>query len=832
MCGIVTGVGNRRATTCPATVTDIMDNIRKDLTFALRMLFKNPGLSLIIIVTFGLGIGLTTTIFSIVNGALYKGLPFDEADQIVSVSRTNPSRNIQGMNVSVHDFVDWRDQQTVLEGMVGMTFGTVNLAGAEGRPERFTGAFVSANLFDVLRVQPILGRGFREGEDLPGAEPVMIIAYDVWQDRFLGSLDVLGRTVRTNGQARTIVGVAPEGFKFPFREEIWMPLEMNPTASERGEGPGYFVVGRLEDDVSVDEATAQLATIARQIELEYPEINEGIGAAVTPFTEMAMGSQAYALLFTMLGAVIGVLLIACSNVANLLLSRASVRTREVAVRTALGASRGRVVAQLMTEVLLLSIVGGALGLAIGYAGIEWFSRVIEIDPPPFWMVFDIDLRVVLFVVSMILLSGLFSGLVPALKATGGNVSEALKDEGRGSSSSRMGRFSAGLVIAEVAISCGLLIVAGLMIKSVAQLKTQDLPFATDNIFTARLRLPAEEYPDTASTVGFYEQLLPRLAAIPGAEAATLSDGLPASGNGSRVFEVEGATYETEEDYPIAREGIVTPGYFETFQTPVLQGRAFSVMDRMENLRVAVINQTFARNFFPDGDPLGRRIRMGRNDTTAHWLIVVGVVPDLRMEGMANDEASPAGFYIPIAQSGVGTFVSIAIRTRSAPMRKTSDVRTAVESLDPNLPIYEVMSMERVIAAETWFYWVFGGLFMVFGFVALFLAAIGLYGVMSFAVSRRTQEMGIRMALGANGPSLVRLVMKRGIVQLAVGLVLGIGLAALAAAPLQIILYDVDARDPLVFGLVVLALAFTGLLASFVPACRVTRVDPVLALTPE
>ncbi len=312
----------------------------------------------------------------------------------------------------------------------------------------------------------------------------------------------------------------------------------------------------------------------------------------------------------------------------------------------------------------------------------------------------------------------------------------------------------------------------------------------------------------------------------------MSDGLPASGNGTRVFEVEGGSYATDDDFPIAREGIVTPGYFETFRSPVLQGRAFSTADRRASLPVAIANESFVRAFFPDGDPLGRRIRMGRRDTTAQWLTIIGVVPDMKMEGIANLDASPAGFYIPISQSGVGTFVSIAVRARGDPMRITPDVRAAVESLDRNLPIYEVLSMEDMIAKETWFYWLFGNLFMVFGFAALFLAAIGLYGVMSFAVSRRTQEMGIRMALGADGPVLVRLVMKRGVAQLAVGMVFGIALAALAASPLQVILYEVRARDPMVFGMVVAALAFTGLVASFVPASRVTRVDPVVALTPE
>jgi predicted permease len=481
-------------------------------------------------------------------------------------------------------------------------------------------------------------------------------------------------------------------------------------------------------------------------------------------------------------------------------------------------------------VLLLAFLGGLLGFGLGTVGIEWFKAVIQVNPPPYWIQFDHDYRVVLFAIGVTVLASVISGVVPALQATRSDVGEALKDENRGSSSSRVSRMTSGLVIAEVALSCGLLIAAGLMIKSVSQLRTMDLPFTTEGVFTARINLPEVEYPDTVSKNLFYEALLPRLEAIPGVEAATLSDGLPASGNGTRVFEVEGQDYGEDDDFPIAREGIVTPGYFRTFRAEVLQGRAFSVSDRMSALRVCIVNETFARTFL-DGDAMGKHIRMGIRDTDAQWLTVIGVVPDMRMEGIGNDEASPAGFYIPIAQGGVGNFVSIAARTQGPPLAKTQDVRSAVASIDPNLPIFQVMSMEGVIERQTWFYNVFGTLFMAFGFAALFLAAVGLYGVMAFAVAQRTQEMGVRMAHGAQGRQLIALVMRKGARQLAVGLGIGLGLAVLAAGQLQLILFEVNARDPSVFAAVIATLACAGLVASFIPARRVTKVDPVTALTP-
>jgi predicted permease len=504
----------------------------------------------------------------------------------------------------------------------------------------------------------------------------------------------------------------------------------------------------------------------------------------------------------------------------------------VAVRTAVGASRGRLVLQLLTEVMVLAVLGGFLGFGLGEAGVRWFEAAVSIDPPPFWITFELDYRVMLFLTAMIFLASLFSGLLPALQASRTDVVDALKDEGRGLSSFRMGRFTGVLVIAEVAFSCCLLVVSGLMIKSIVKLNTINMPFATENIFTARIDLPQLEYPDEAQRIQFYEQLLPKLEAIPGVEAATLSDGLPASGNGTVFFEVEGQVYEQESNIPITREGIVTPGYFRTFRTEVLQGRAFNPMDTSTSLPVAVVNASFARTYYPDGDVLGKRIRKGKRDTEADWLTIVGIVPDMLMQGIGNADASPAGFYIPISQSNVSDTVRIAMRARGRPMERTNDVRAAIASIDPNLPIFNVLSMEREIYRASWPYMVFGTLFMSFGIAALFLAVAGLYGVMSFSVTRRTQEMGIRLALGAPGRRLVRLIMRRGLVHIGIGLALGLGMAALTTGPLQDLLYKVEVQDPLVFLSVVAALALAGILASYIPARRITKIDPMLALTSE
>jgi len=810
-----------------------MDGFFKDVKFGVRMLISSPVLSFVAILAFSLGIGLTTTVFSIVNGAMYKGLPFPEGDRIVSIWRSNPERDIERGGVSLHDFVDYRDAQTTLENFGLWSGGAVNLVGADDKPERYAGARVSANMFEIVRVAPVLGRGFLPGEDEPGANPVMILGYDVWQEKFGGSPDVIGTTVRTNGESRTIVGVAPEGFHFPIEAEMWAPLVIDPLEYERGEGPDYPAFGRLRDGVSLDAAGAEFATIGMRLESQYPEANEGFAPFVEPYTKFVIGDDVFGLLMTMLGAAIGVLLIACANVANLLFARAAVREKEVAVRSAMGARRLRIVRQLLVEVGVLSTLGAGIGVLIGLAGVAWFNRAISVDPPPFWMTFEPDARVMVFVIAVTALAAVAAGLFPALRATGRGMNEALKDEGRGSSGLRMGRVTSIIVIGEVAVSCGLLIAAGLMIKSVAQLRSVNFPFAVESIFTARLNLPASDYPDADARTAFYREFLQRLQAMPGAEAATLSDGLPARGNGMRVFEIEGGDYPTERDYPSAREGIVTPGYFATFETPVLDGRAFEFADTKDNLPVALVNQSFAREFFDGQEPLGKRFRIHQGNDVYDWMTVVGVVPDLKMEGIGNNNASPAGYYIAVSQFAdiLGNVVSVGVRTAGDPAGMAPRVRETLATMDPNLPIYDALPMKTVIAEQTWFYRAFGTLFMVFGFVALFLAAVGLYGVMSFSVSQRTREMGIRMALGAFNGRLIRLAMRRGLRQIAIGIGIGIALAALATRPLQIVLYQVNARDPFIFGGVVLALALVGVLATYIPARRVTRIHPAEALTP-
>lgn len=809
-----------------------MDRLFGDLSSGVRMLVRYPTLSLGAVLTLGAGIGLSTTVFCVVNSGMFKGLPFPNADRIVAVFSSNAAQGQPRLPVSVHDLAIHLARQTSFEAIGPYGSGPYNLSLEAGRPERFQGGQLSLEAFKALGVQPLLGRGFQAGDDLPGAGNVVLLGHDLWRDRYGSAPDIVGRAIRANGTQLSVIGVMPPKFAFPIRESLWIPLRVDPLATARGQGPRYPVVGLLKRGVSAEQATAQLAAIAAQIEREFPETNRGIGAGVIPYTESLFLPEIYAMLFTMLGAGIGVLLIACVNVSNLLVARASLRRREVAVRMALGAGRSRIIRQHLTEVLVLAMAGAIVGVLLSVLGVRWFTASLSANPPPFWITFDLDHRIMLFVLALIVISSLFAGGLPALQAARVSAGAALKDDSRSSTSGRLGRFSSGLVVAELAVSCGLLIAAGLMIKSVVQLRTVPMPFAIENVLTARVDLPRSDYPDSAASIRFFEQLLPRLRAVPGVEAATLSDGLPAAGNGAIPVQISGKAYAQASDYPPAREGIVTPGYFDTFQTPVLSGREFNTSDTAAGQPVAIVNESFARVHYAGQDPLGRqfkRIRPGRNEP---WLTIVGLVPDLLMEGIGNNGASPIGYYIPIAQSDVANGVRIAVRTRGDAVALTPLLRSAVGSLDSNLAIYEINAMRRVIERQTWFYTTFGTFFMAFGVCALLLATAGLYGVMSFAVTQRTREMGVRSALGAQGGQLVALIMRRSIVQLAVGVFLGLALALLASGALRPLLYRVDPRDAMVFSGVVVMLVLVSLTASLLPARRVARIDPVKALATE
>ncbi len=803
-----------------------MQSILRDLRFGLRSLRKSPALTAVAILALTFGIGITTMMFSIVYGVMLHSLPFPDGDRIVSVYRAPAANPNETMQVPITDYADYAARQHSLSTIAAYYSGTVNVSGA-GQAERYSGSWATASLFDVAKVQPVLGRTFRAEETVPNGPKVVVISYGMWKTRFGGQESAIGQILRANGQPFSIIGVLPEKYSFPDAANLWLPLQLDPLATKRGDRNQQYlrVVGLIKPGVSFDQAAVDFASIAKNLATEYKSTNEDITAGAKGFIDANLGAQPKQLLLSMLAAVFLVLLVACANVANLLLDRAAHKTKEVGIRTALGASRAAVVRQFLTEAFVLSAAGAIAGTALAYIGIGAFNRQITENDAPFYIDIRLHPAVLAFVVALALLSTLFSGLIPAIQSSRTDINEVLKDENRGSSSLKMGRMSRMLVVMEIALSCGLLVASGLMVKTVTRLNAMDPGFRTHNIFTARIGFPAA-YTDTVAQKQFMVQLRDALAAIPGVRAATLTGNLPGIGSNSDNVQIEGASYAAARDVPSAASYTAAPGYFETFEMKPLSGRVLTADDRADAPRVVVVNKAFAEKFFPGKDAIGRRIREGGFGTNSEWMSIVGVVPTT-FSGDLSHPVQPA-YYEPLSQHHAN-FVSIAVQVPGDPMAVTSQVRDAVARLNADIPIYRVYSMDEAFSRPLWYVRTFGALFMIFGGIALFLAATGLYAVMSFSVSRRTREVGIRMALGAQAGEVIGMILRQGAVQLAFGLLLGLGLAAVVGQATAVILFQVEPRDPAVFGGVIAVLLAAGLVACIVPARRATRVDPLTAL---
>ena len=803
--------------------------ILKDIKFGARSLMRMPGSAAISVVVLALGIGLCSFMFSIIYGVYFRGMDIPEADRVVAIFETDVRRNEVQNRVPIQDLADWRERQTAFDGLLSYYGGTINVAGPE-EPIRFGGAFVSANTFSLLGVQPIIGRGFSVGDDAPGAAPNMVLSYDTWQEQFGGDPSVIGQDVRVNGEPGTILGVMPEGFVFPDAAQVWVPLRNDPLATARRQGQFVTVYGRLSDGVTKEQAAAQMAGIARQLEQDYPETNEGVGAEVLTAIEANMDPQINLVLGAMMLAVICVLLVACANVASLLLARATMRTKEAGIRIAMGGSRLRVMLPFLAEALVLASIGALLGMGITYQGVAWFDEATVLVRPSF-MSFDVDLPILGFVVGIALFTALIAGIVPAVRMSRTDVNTVLKDESRGSSGLSAGRMSRILVTAEVALSCALLVGAGLMTKSMIGLGQAEYPFEVDRLFTARVGLFQTDYPDQQSRQQLWTDLMAELDALPQLSAAALTSRVPYDGTSMARIGIHGVEYAEPSDQPAVNRVVVTPGYFDVLGTSVTTGRSFGEQDDLAADMVAVVNQPMVDRYFDGRNPIGRQFREGFSDTLSA-LTVVGVVPDLQMQGGVPEEFpgyEPAGYYVPLRQADA-SFISIAALTRSSdPMVVTADVRSAVRRLDPDLPIYNVLREQEVIDRGTWFYGVFGTVFIIFGAAALFMASVGLYGVLSFAVSQRTREMGIRMALGAASADVVRLVARQGASQLAIGLGIGLAMAFGVTRVISFVLYNVDPQDPAVFAGVFGLIIVVGMSAAVFPARRATSVNPVEAL---
>jgi len=808
-----------------------MRDLLRSLRFGLRVLARSPGHSTAAVLALALGIGLATSMFSIVYGVLLRGLPFEESERLVAVANANPSRDQPQLGVHLQDFLDYRARQTALEGLAAYDNGTLVLSG-DGQPERFNGAFLTTNLLAQLRVKPILGRGFLPGEDAPGAEPVVLLGYGVWKRRYGGDLGVVGRRVRINSAPGTIIGVMPAGFGFPDSEEMWTPLRLDPLRTPRGQGETWRVLGRLKPGATLAQARAEIGAAAKSLAADHPETNQGLEAVVRPLNEVLLDGQVHQLLYTMLAACLFVLLIACTNVASLMVARASRRTREMAIRVALGAQRGRIVGQLLAESFLLSLGGAVLGVLLAREGVRLFNAAIVSTNPPFWFHIAVDPVALAFAFGTTLLAALASGLVPALQAARTDVTEVLKDEGRGSTSLRLGLFTRLVIVGEVAFSCLLLVGAGLTVHSVLRTQTVNLGIEPRGQLTARIALFDSTYPDEAARVRLFDKLAAGLRQHPNVAAATLSSSIP--GNGSPVirYAISGKAYPQEKDQPLAHQDDIAPGYFQTLGVPILSGRDFASQDTAAGQPVVIVNRSFAAREWPGQDPLGRQIRLASQPGEAEkpWRTIVGVVGDAQMSSLGgNDPVGPAGFYLPFTQD-CPPRLSVIVRPRQgAPTAFTGSLQSLVGGLDRDLPLYFVLSLDEALAKSRFFANMFGVLFGIFGVSALLLAAVGIYGVISFSVSQRRQEIGIRMALGARKRTVLGMILGRGMVQLAAGLGFGLLLAWPAARLIATALVGVDAHDPLTFGTVAAVLTLVAFLACWIPAQRAAATDPLVAI---
>ncbi len=801
-----------------------MEALWQDLCYGARQLARSPEFTLAAVLTLALGIGANTAIFSVVNGVLLRPLAYDDPERIIVVWGKHPQIGREA--ASLPDFTDWRAQNSSFESMTGAGRSFLTLTGAE-EPERLMATLVTGDFFDVLRVRPILGRGFLPEEDRPGAGRVGLISHGLWQRRFGSDPNIVGRTLTLNGELYTVVGVAPPHLNLLSSTDLWTPLARDPAQAGR-RNDFLFVAGRLKPGVTLEQARADMKALTARLEREYPQTNTGWSADLVPLHEQIVGGVRTSLL-VLLGAVGFVLLIACANVANLMLARAGARGREIAIRTALGAGRLRLVRQLFTESLLLAVLGGGAGVllavwgvaALASAGVPGIPRLGEVR---------VDAAVLGFAALLSVLTGILFGLVPALQAARPDVNESLKEGGRGGAGS-LGRhrLRSALVVAEVALSLVLLIGAGLMIRSIHRLANLQTNFHRESLLTVQITLPQARYPATTERGLFYQQLLERARALPGVTAATTMTPLPLTGGGNFwSFSIIGRPNPPPGEVQDASIVFAGERSVETLQIPLLQGRLYTDAEARNAEPVVLINQSLAKRYFPEGDALGQRITFGDPQAPGtQWLTIVGVLADIRQEPEKR-EVYPEVYTLQPRP----TMALVLRTTMDDPQSLAPSICGAVRELDRDLPVSNVRTMDEVLAGMLAPRRYSMLLLSLFAVVALALAAVGIYGVMSYAVTQRRHEIGIRLALGAQRSDILRLIVRHGMLLTGLGLAVGLTGAFWLARSLTGLLAEVEATDPVTFFGVALLLAAVALVACWIPARRAMRVDPIVALRYE
>ena len=833
----------------------ILDSFRQDVRVGLRMLFKEKSFCFLATLVLCLGIGGATTQFTVVNAIVLRGFSFPHPEQLVSVGLIDPKATAQNNNFgngqipAAQDYEDLKAAQKSFSMMAGYLSGsTINIS-YKNNPQRYTGGYVTEDFFKIVGVSPVLGRDFTAEDNKPGAEKTVILGDEIWRRDFNADPSIIGQGVRVNGKAATVIGVMPAGFKFPFSEELWTPLYNEFPVTPRGDlrlganNNSPAVIGRLKPDVTLDQVNAEFVGLARHLAEDNPKTNQNFtSASVQPLLNAFTGVQLRQTVWAMLVAVILVLLIACVNVMNMQFGRAALRAKELAIRGALGATRWRLVRQMLTESLVVAVFGTVTGIVLANWSVDMLARAVQAAPfpPPYWWHFTIDGRVLAFTLMITLVATVVSGLVPAFLSARANAAEIMKEGGRGNSNRLVNGITRVLVVGQIALTAALLIAATLQIKSIRNQTKLDYGYDENAVYAARMALMEGAYPTQDARSEFFKKTLRALRTNSQFDFVSLTSRFRMTFSASGQYEVDGQSYLTDRDRPTTNFEYVSDNYFGTLGLKVLEGRDFTLDDSDSKQPLAIVNASFARKYWGNQSALGHQVRIFNPGRPEPWRTIVGVVPDTLMQGPFDQQTDNAGFYMPLLGSTLpNQFCTILVRPHAGGRAETlgPGLSRAVAQLDPDLPIYfpgtpasfhhEVLSGNRLIAT----------LFTIFGIVAFVLSAVGLYGVMSFSVNQRTQEFGIRMALGADAARIFRMVMTQGAWQLAIGLVLGAGgiallLGVVAAAALKNILFKVNALDPTIYFAVAGLLTLVAAVSCFVPARRATRVDPMVALRYE
>ncbi len=804
-----------------------MNSIVQDMRFAVRGLRRSPGFTITAIATLALGIGINAAVFTVTKAALFTGFPMvPNNDRILYISGN-------GCCVSYPDFEDWRAQAKSYTGMAIVHGVRRVLSDPGGFPESYDSTEVSADTFRVVGQRPIMGRDFTASDEIPGAPPVAMLSYGFWERRFAQDPAIVGRTVRMNGLPTTIIGVMPRGFSFPQKQDLWVPLMRTPEVEKRDNRETWFAFARMKEGVTIESARAEMETIGRRLGKAYPLTNQGrnLVPRVDDFRSIFIQPDETPIYWTMWGAVGFVLLIACANLANLMLARALGRSREISVRIALGAGRWRIIRQLLVESVMLSGLGGVLGWWIGKWGVHAYALADRGPGTSSWRILDysMDYRVLGYLIAISIGTAFLFGLAPALRLSKLDINATLKDGGRSATGGGRGRYLSSLLVAgEMALAIVLLAGAGVMIRSFFNIYNADLGVRTGNILTLGFNPPEVKYPDAQAHASFYDRVKTSLEEIPGVESVSITRALPEEGSGHLPYQLDGTPDVDEQSRPTLRDLTIGADYFRTLGAAVLSGREFNAFDNATGVPVVIVNQRFARQYWPGENPLGKRLRVFEGKTPGPWRSVVGVVPNIIQDTRLETSAL---IYLPYRQRPEPGMEVIA-STRVPPGSLATAFRRKMQALDSDLPLFGPLTLNERLEGIYWTSGLDGALFLIFAAIALLLASVGLYAVIANSVSRRTQEIGIRMAIGATARDIVNLVFRQGMLPLAIGLIVGLIASLAVNRVLQSALVHVSPQDPISLTVASIVLVLAAVLGCLIPARRAMRVDPVVALRHE